>query len=231
MLCEAIKDAIREAKPRRTMAELAPKLGITYTQLNNIANKRTKPSPEIVARIRAELRLPKTWPESAKRHDGLVAGQRVSLAGTPMDEVPIVGSVAAGVGLWNVDVERRRALVPIRLKELGSIGFVVDGDSMMPWLQEFDIAVFRERRKPLHRRAFLVQMPDGQDRVKFTFFERGDWYLVSMNPAYPPELMQPGTVIVGMLVGFFRVRGTRETMESDIEGLMPEEQVPLSFPA
>lgn len=219
MICDAIKGAIATSKPRTTMLALAPKVGLTYDKLNNIVNGRTKPTDDVIAKIRDELHLPGTWPYETLRTDGAKPGERVSVAGTALYPIRVTGAASAGAGLWNVDVERRKVYVPERLAQIGTDAYIVDGDSMMPMLQEHDVAVLKPRHSPRHGYVFLFKMADGSYRLKATVFDRGDWYLASMNRRYKPELVPPGAQIVGMMVGFYSIQGTRERMELDPDGL------------
>jgi SOS-response transcriptional repressor LexA len=215
-LCDAVKAAI--ATSGRSYEEIASALGMTRFQLSNVANKRTHPKPAFLDALRRELGKPPTWP-----YDTLAGspkpGQRVSLAGTALVGVKVIGTVSAGGGIWNVDVERRTVYVPEQLAKLGDVGFIIDGDSMMPFLHEGDTAVFAERRKPRHGFPFLVRMPDRGDKVKFMVYDRGEWYMVSLNPAYPPERLADGAEIIGILMGFYRVEGTEEIMRLNSDGL------------
>jgi SOS-response transcriptional repressor LexA len=222
MVCDVIKAAILTATPRTSFTRLAPKIGMTYDRLNNIANGRTVPTEEDVNRIRSGLRLPKTWPYDTVRVDGVMPGEKVSLAGTRMGELPIAGSAAAGAGLWNVDVERKVVQVPHRLAEISDQGYIVDGDSMMPYLHEGYACGFKKRAKPKHGHIFLLKHDRDGYMVKGLVYDRGDWYVSSYNPSYPKVLLPANTQIVGILVGYYGTKGTRELMEIDPEGLVFE---------
>jgi SOS-response transcriptional repressor LexA len=142
-----------------------------------------------------------------------------------MVEIPVVGRVSAGSGGWYVDPDHGTIWVPEKLAELGTIAKMVDGDSQSPWLWEDDAIVFREWRRPKKGKAFLIRMPDGEDRIKLTYHNGREWELRSVNEdSYPAEPLGEAQ-LVGMAVGLFRIRGTRETLDSDPEGIEPDWEV------
>jgi phage repressor protein C with HTH and peptisase S24 domain len=108
--------------------------------------------------------------------------------------------------------------VPDRLANLGTIAFQVDGDSMMPALEPGDIAIIREERSP-RRLTYLLER-EGEFSLKMLAWsnEEGRWFQQSLNPAYPRRPLD-GWALVGFLVGWYRSRGSRETMDSDLHGL------------
>ncbi|RYG40572.1 S24 family peptidase, partial [bacterium] len=172
-------------------------------------------------RIRTNFGLEDYWPDSPPHLDGARKGELVSLSGTPLVSIPIVGSAAAGGGIFNVDPDRNTVDVPRAIAFQDTLGYVIDGDSMMPFLEEFDTAVFRKAGKKVSGYVYLIKLPQNGYAVKLVSFERGDWYLVSINDKYPPKLVPQGTEFLGILVGYYRVRGTMEIFQLDKEGLRP----------
>jgi SOS-response transcriptional repressor LexA len=208
----ALRDAIKTAIPKTSIKEMALKLDISYDKLNNMCNGRTTPTLEVLEGVKRLLALPAGWPQQS----GPIY---TSLAGTPMLPVPVVGSVSAGRGITNVDVDEDMLLVPERLAYIGGVGFVIDGDSMMPHLHPGDIALFKEERHVRDRYTHLIKTSDGEYKVKDLVFESGRWMLVSKNPLYPKIMLGEGDEVLGLLVGYFRSQGSREIMESDPTGL------------
>lgn len=203
---------------------LAKKIGETYDRVYNMANGRTEPDPIVIGKIRDALGKPPNWPfnEGLK----LSEGRLVSLAGTPLAPVPVVGFVAAGGGEYNVDTDEGVIFVPQRLADIGGLGWIVDGDSMMPDLEPNMVALFREYRTPKKDFTFLVKSETGEFRVKNLEWRNGEWTLVSINPSYAPEPL--GThQLVGFLIGWYYAKGTREKMDSDPNGLLltPRQQI------
>jgi SOS-response transcriptional repressor LexA len=222
-LCLAVKAAVNSTRPKRSAEWLSKQMDVSVYRLRHIIQGNTAPEPAELDQIRAILKLPDNWPQESLRLDGARKGELVSMVGTPLRPIQIVGDAAAGPGVWNVDTDRRVVKVPSSIAELGTIAFIVDGDSMMPMLREFDTAVFRERRKLLQGFVFLVKLPDVGFVVKRAIYERHEWFLESLNRAYPRFPLPNDAEVIGLLVGYYRVRGNRETFEADADGLVPDE--------
>jgi SOS-response transcriptional repressor LexA len=223
--CDALRLAILDSK-EWTYMRLAEEIGTTYDLLNNMANRRKKPDYAMIEKVRVTMGLPAGWPfrtvDKLAAEKSQIDGELVSLGGTPLKPLPFAGQVAAGEEIWNVDVERRVVMVPDRLADLGDVGFVVEGDSMMPMLKERDTTVFKRRPTPKDGGVFLVKMPNDSLRVKLIAYERHDWYLISLNRKYKREMVPDQAQILGILMGWYRVDGTRETMDLDTEYLRPD---------
>jgi len=82
----------------------------------------------------------------------------------------------------------------------------------------------RLQRAPLPQEPLRLPRQDapGEDRVKITVYNGRHWEIQSFNPACPDPGPLENVQIVGILVGWFRSRGWRETMDSEPEGLMPD---------
>lgn len=220
-LSAALKAAFTMARPRRTITSVAPRIGTTYDVLSNVLNGRTKPDGDLVERLRKELGKPKGWPFSELAHAGRQGnsqGQVVSLAGTPLIEIPVAGVVEAGPGVANVDPEPRTVWVPEPVARMGAIGWEVEGDSMMPDFRPGDVLVFAERRTPKKGFPMLLRTPDRADRVKVIEWSHGEWRMESRNPRYATEPLNE-TEVQGLLVGFYRYSRMREIILTDPDGL------------
>jgi SOS-response transcriptional repressor LexA len=182
---------------------------VTYDVLNNIANGRRHPDPEIMRAVGRFLGLPSNWPD---------VQSPLSVTGTPMKEIKIVGSAAAGAEAYNVDPDQHTVFVPQTLANLGGLGWVIEGDSMMPDLEPGMLAIFKEHREPRPGLTFLVQNEEGGLRVKTLEWRNDAWHLVSTNPQFAPEHIG-SHALLGYLIGWYRVQGLRETLDSDPNGL------------
>lgn len=216
-ICEAIRLAVKTATPRRTVKQIASAIGLSDDVLYNVMTGRTRPDINLIDRLRSELSLPKQWPATDPLAE-LSEGRRVSLAGTPMVPIKVVGSAAAGAGVTNVDNAEDVAWVPERLAQIGGLGWLVDGESMMPALEPGDVAIFREHRVPRRGYPFLIKTPDSAYRVKILDWVQNSWVLRSINPAFPDEPLD-NNELLGFLIGWYRMRGSRETLDSDPGGL------------
>lgn len=147
--------------------------------------------------------------------------KRVSLLFGDMAPIPIAGNVSAGDGNTNVDVDEQSIWVPMSLQKLGGIGYVVDGESMMPALQPGDVAVFREMHQPYARFTYLVKTEDAEYRCKNLEWRDNQWTLVSLNPNFRDEPLGSGQLL-GMLIGWYRSIGKYEKLEANPDGLRLE---------
>src|SRR5687767_12587144 len=116
-MATALREAILTSQPKMGYTRLAKRIGESYNRLYNMANGRTEPDPVVLEKVRRELGLPSTWPSPTKDKSRLV-----SLAGTPLAPVPVVGRVAAGEDVYNVDPDAREVFVPQRLADIGGVG-------------------------------------------------------------------------------------------------------------
>lgn len=193
----------------RTITDVAESIGLTYDQLSNIINGRKKLSTPIAEQLRVELERPEGWPYVE------LAGNFTSV---PFAELRILGSVSAGDGADAYDESSMP--VPMTLVTDDRVGWIVSGDSMLPFLQEGDIAVFKEARVPRLGFPNLVRTKDGQYRAKIVKFDGSQYTLHSLNQSYSPE---PGEVEwKGYLVGIYRTAGSFEMMLHDAGGLRPD---------
>lgn len=140
----------------------------------------------------------------------------------PMKKIPIAGKAAAGSGVYNVDNDDEWLSVPADMVIDGSLGFTIQGDSMMPILRENDIAVFFPSSSPSNNpgKIFLVKMPDSELRCKVIDYRADGWTLVSTNPAYEAESLG-GAQVLGFLIGLYRSNEGHFRMESKFAGFRP----------
>lgn len=200
------------------MTRLARTIGMSEDVLYNMVNARTSFTADVIEKIREQLKKPRSWPftESGQLPP---EGRRVSLAGTPLVPVKVVGYASAGPGTSNVDEISELVFVPAVLADMGGLGWIVDGESMLPALMPGDVALFREWRQPRVRVPFLILTRDGDYRVKRLVWHDARWHYESINPDFPIEPMKDGDQLQGYLIGWYRTRGLRETLDSDPDGL------------
>jgi len=207
-------DAIELMKIREklglTIRKFAERLGHPETRYKNWEYGLTRKVPaEVLESARMMLA-------------GVTPRQNVTrnISGTPMALIPVIGAASAGPGISNVDPDTYGIWVPMSLANLGGVGYVVEGDSMMPALEPGDIALFREDRQPRRGRTYLLDF-EGEKRVKNLAWKDGRWMLESLNPSFQDEPLD-GHQILGYLIGWYKVRGSRETLDSDPNGLQLE---------
>jgi hypothetical protein len=218
MTAEAIRVTIRTARPRITVEKAAKDLGVSSDVLSNVMHGRTKPDANLVDRIRQKFQLPNYWPGNDNVR--VTDSRTFSVSGTPLVPIRVLGNVSAGQGSSNVDIDNEMVYVPERLAQCGSLGWIVDGESMMPALEPGDTVLFRELRTPRRGYPFLLKSPSGELRVKILDWDK-EWTLRSLNSDFAIEPLGHHELL-GILVGWYRVRGTRETLDSDPGGLRLE---------
>jgi SOS-response transcriptional repressor LexA len=207
----AIKAGLAEAKI--SITDAAPTIGLTYHQLSNIINGRTKPDLDAMEQLRKKLGKPRGWPFQAD----LVLR---SLAGTPLAELPIVGVAAAGAGTTK-DRSEDSMLVPAHITGPGRRGYIAEGISMLPHIYPDDTLVIKESTTPKKRKVSLI-LDESGPRLKEIVYQGSDVILHSYNPNFPDEVLSTHTQLLGYVVGLYRIDGSRETILHDPEGLVFE---------
>lgn len=215
-LGEVIKKTIKRAGPKVTQEKLAGKMGLSYAQLNNRIRAHIKWKPGELDELRELLNKPKEWPFSEIT---TVANSPKMVAGMPSKPIPVVGNVAAGSPVGSY-VDDDLIWVPEQLAHPGTRGWVVEGDSMIPFLQPYDIAIVREHKTERLNYPFLIRV-DGGHQIKLLKHDGKHFIFHSLNPTYP-DVTAFGE-LVGYLVGIVRIQGSRVEMLYDPNGLKPDD--------
>ena len=208
-----IKTAIISAEPRRTVAQVAASVGVSYNVLNNVLNGRTKPPTDLVESIRKELGLPKGWPFEE---------ELLPIKGIPLVRIELMGKVMAGSGsdvYESGDATGEGVVVPANLGGPDKGALVIEGDSMFPLLHPGDVAVFRKSHVPKLGCPCVVRTKDGKLRVKVVGHDGTGYTFTSLNPAYPAD--KNGKQMLGFLIGIYRTVGSREEITIDESGIRP----------
>jgi SOS-response transcriptional repressor LexA len=191
---------------------------VTEEVFRNKLNGRTQLDAETLALLSNHLGLAPV--------DDRVYEPRV-LYGRALGNLRILGGVAAGLG-WDSSADEDSLPVPISLTGPSRVGWIVRGDSMMPFLQEGDVAIFEEARVPKLHVPNLIRTGENEHRVKMVRHDGTHYRLWSLNPVYKEE-MATGEWL-GYLVGYYRLIGSREAMEHDPSGLRPDSSLFENLP-
>lgn len=198
---------------RLTQDELAKMLGISRIRWSRYEYGHSRIPTDLVSKLAAV--------ESQMSYLGGSDGGPSSTLFGAMATIPVAGKVAAGEGTTNVDPDNEPILVPHSLANMGVVGFVIDGESMMPVLQPGDIAVFKQSHTPRKGFTHLVKTQENEFRCKVIEWKQNRWTLVSLNEAFPDEHLGEAQVL-GLLVGRYRSVGSYEMLEADPNGLRLE---------
>jgi SOS-response transcriptional repressor LexA len=217
LMADNINEQLRawRKKRRLTQSEAGEMLGISRNYYANLEYGQHMPQ-RVADQLQALGYDPNSdLSESEMRPVSLLFGQMASL--------PVVGTVSAGPGTSNVDAEQDEVWVPMSLRQIGGVGYVIDGDSMMPALQPGDIALFKETYQPRHGFTFLLKK-EGEYRCKNVGWRSGEWVMQSLNSNKDryPDLSLLDWQIIGILVGWYRSVGSYEKLEADPHGLRLE---------
>ena len=189
---------------RLTQEEVAQHLGISRVRWTRYEYGHSRIPRDLVAKFHALV------------EGGLDSGGS-QLFGT-LAPIPVMGRAAAGAGETNVDSDLEPIYVPAKLATMGGIGFVIDGESMMPALQPGDVAVFKPESTPRRGYSYLIKTAGDEFRCKNLEWKDDRWALVSLKPSFLDEQLEDGQ-IVGLLVGCYRSMGSYEMLEADPNGL------------
>lgn len=210
-MVQEIRAEIARRRPKESFASVARKAKLNRNVFQNQMDERTALDIETIAKVRDALKMPATWPQVPRIPVNAITPM-------PTGNLRVLGSVGAGDGADAIDEDS----IPVPLSMCGAdrVGWIVEGESMLPMLQPGDIAIFKASPQPRQNYPNLVRTPEGKYRTKIAKVDERGYVLRSLNPSFEDE---PGAVEwKGYLVGIYRVIGFREEMIHDPGGLRPE---------
>ena len=119
-----------------------------------------------------------------------------------------------------MEIVRGSVTVPANLGRDGSMGFVIPDDTMMPFLEASDIAVFSEAVLPRPGYVHLIYHPSEGLTVAIIVWDRASasWQVKPANPSYPTFPMGAWKV-QGLLTGYYRKKGSETSTRCNFDGL------------
>ncbi len=123
------------------------------------------------------------------------------------------------IGEFPVQSNLKKAWVPAFLANMGQVAHVVKGDSMMPVLEDYDVAVVAQEGDLSNGYVFLVKPPQEEPKLRVATYSNGEWNLVAYNPKIGVEKFTDEHEIIGRLVGIYRVRAYEQTIVANPEGI------------
>lgn len=195
----AIKAAIVDRGT--TISDLANKVGMSFDQLSNVINGRTKLSPKTAERLRTALDKPEGWPFYRLQE----------IEGIPMAEIPLLGGASAGYGGSAADGGSEPVLVPSNMAGPKRSAWVADGLSGWPHIHPGDLIVIQQSVHPKNRKVNLFANADRELSVKQFLYRDGVLFAHSFNPTFEDFVVDPQTcTIIGFMVGLYGKRGGGE---------------------
>lgn len=222
MLVMATGDRIRDARiaavPKLTQFQLADLAGIKRSRLAQYEAGRTEPPLPVLTKIAQALRL-----RTADLYDGdePLTGKPQTPRTRPEEggKIKVYGSSSAGRGNTS-SIDPGEIDVPIELCRDDYGALVIEGDSMMPFLQPSDVTVYRDWHYPKVGSIMAATLANGDWVTKLVAHENGRFLLRSLDSRY--EDITEDFTLSGYLVGIIRENGPEKLIRMNPYGLRPD---------
>lgn len=217
----AVAKAIRADAASRgmTLAHYAREIGVDLSDLRN-ATREPPRSQTALNRVRNAIRAKfdysDNWPFEGLR----------TVSKMRMRAIPVAGIANGGPGQAMTAEEPYfdPLWVPEDMCDDFTLGWVMQGDSMSPWLVPGDVVVAQPASRLIPNKAFLVRLPEGIS-VKLAKFTKLGTELHSINPGFEPIRGVEFTVL-GIVTGRYRdyapMSKGREAIH-DPDGITPDD--------
>ncbi len=206
---------MREARSRlhAALLDLADRLGLTAYRFSQDTGISIAYAQQLFGGAKATvgheiaLRIADTYKEPRVKWLRLAGYAQLAdaiLEAQGFEEVPVLGTVAAGEEGSTALDEPGTAVVPKGFLQGADIALPVVGDSMEPTVPAGSIAAVKLTRRVPNKGLVVVLLPTGEHVLKRWIDTPDGPKLASDNPAYPP-LLPEGAQIVGVPVRFTRI--------------------------
>lgn len=199
-------------EPPLTQEQLAEACQIKRSRLAQYEVERTDPPIEVLRKIAEVLHVRLT--DLTEEPSGRLPRPKTQ----PMGSLKVYGGVSAGTGS-TTSFELTELDVPPQFAREDYGALVVEGDSMMPFLESSDIAIFRDWFTPKPGFVMAAELSDGSWVAKLVVYEQGEYVLRSLNGKYGD--VRSGYRLGGFLVGIVRDSGPERTIRLNPYGLRP----------
>lgn len=207
-----IKMARLGHEPPFTQEQLAEACQIKRSRLAQYEVERTDPPVDVLMKIAEVLNVRLT--DLTEEPAGRLPRPRPQ----PMGTLKVYGGISAGTGS-TTSFELTELDVPPQFAREDYGALVVEGDSMMPFLESSDIAIFRDWFTPKPGFVMAAELADGSWVAKMVVYEQGSYLLRSLNGKYGD--IDSGYRLGGFLVGIVRDSGPERTIRLNPYGLRP----------
>ena len=224
---------MRERDPRAALVEeglsrhgqsvrwLARKIGMSAPGLGYLLKEGARPQkPGVYESMLDAIR-------ELDEQGAAVAGQvlearsnatKVPLKAEPSGRIKIYGAVSAGTGnTMTIDAEEMDVPIQFARDDYGAL--IIDGDSMIPFLQPSDVVIFKDWSMPKPGHVVAAQLEDGSWVAKLMVYENASYKLRSLNPMYKDY--DRSFTITGFLVGIVRDVGDERVIRLNPYGIRP----------
>ena len=193
---EKLSKRLRETRKKAGLSrqELATRAGISTTALYYYEKGNQIPNAQILSRLSRELHVSTDYllgnvddPDSNVLKNILdqMIAEGIEKEKKKLRPVPVYDGAHAGdVGVFPDNLTPQE-IVTIPKDSPGKYGVIVHGDSMSPVIDDGDIVVVETEMQVEHGQRAVVFV-DGGLMVKTVFYNNNSIILSSINPKYPP---------------------------------------------
>lgn len=184
--------ALRKDILRVTQEEMAERLGVQRSVYKNWEYGSNMPPATVLERLH-DMGM-----EASKERRQVMS----KLRSGAVARLKVLGAIGAGTEPNSQPEPSELDSVPVEFARADYSGLVVEGDSMLPYLQPGDILVFKDSKIPKLNRIMAVRVDDAPELlVKRLVHGPEGWELHSANPAYKPIVATHKIECLGFLVG------------------------------
>jgi phage repressor protein C with HTH and peptisase S24 domain len=222
LLCEPLDvtnvkatiEQLMRATNTRSAKELAEALGLKQHDIYNATSGKSEAAyGKVLDSARRVLGLPSEWPNE---------GRVVGLKPSGMARIRLIGTVSAGPGASD-HPEEEDFWIPSRMYTGVEFGFLVEGDSLFPYVHPGDVLIAVPCKQPRYGYPMIVRHPDGSLAAKVIAWSNGRTVLRSTNRL---EDAPADITYEGLVVGLYGYRSGVERAFQATAGLKLEDIIP-----
>lgn len=183
-----IGDRITLLREKRGISrkELAASANVPYENLAKYEQNAAKPSIDAAEKIANYFKT---------SLDYIYTGNKFPLGATPAKQVPVLGSIAAGVPIAAQQNIIDWVFVPLEYADGKHFALIVRGDSMEPKIPNGSMIIVRQDYD-YHENKTCVYLVNGEVTVKRAKRTNGSITLIANNPMHPPQFYNAGEVLM-----------------------------------
>lgn len=188
---KAIHEQVKKLSGGMGQRELEQFLGIKTYDVQNALAGTVAAKARYLEAAREKFNMPKEWPD----------GGLVPIVFPSRRKIRIIGSAGAGEGVGDHPEEME---VDMAMPSGADFGFIVRGDSLMPYVHPGDLLAARPEKRFIYNKLMLIRWPDQSISAKTVVWKDGRTQFRSEN-GY--EDIDGGADPVGLVIGVFDLQG------------------------